>query len=166
MALSLINNERGTMMTSSLAQKQRRVGLQQIIDLEAKESTLSDTPIPKRLYKLFDKAGKSEACYQPGTLWVKHLHDNELRSTRRRSDSPTPTRRRIKSSRDVGECDDMQALCETHAPHLFYILISTIVSADGYATSERHSHLQQQRIVVLLHILTYFRSQKTSQLQK
>nr|XP_058964946.1 uncharacterized protein LOC131791623 [Pocillopora verrucosa] len=147
MALSLINNERGTMMTSSLAQKQRRVGLQQIIDLEAKESTLSDTPIPKRLYKLFDKAGKSEACYQPGTLWVKHLHDNELRSTRRR-------------------CDDMQALSETHAPHLFYILISTIVSADGHATSERHSHLQQQRIVVLLHILTYFRSQKTSQLQK
>ena len=54
-------------------------------------------------------------------------------------------------------CDDMQALCETHAPHLFYILISTIVSADGHATSERHSHLQQQRIVVLLHILPYFR---------
>ena len=27
----------------------------------------------------------------------------ELRSTRRRSNSPTPTRRRIKSSRDVGE---------------------------------------------------------------
>ena len=27
----------------------------------------------------------------------------DLRSTRRRSNSPTPTRRRIKSSRDVGE---------------------------------------------------------------
>ena len=53
--------------------------------------------------------------------------------------------------------DDMQALCETHAPHLFYILISTIVSADRHPTSERHSHLQQQRIVVLLHMLPYFR---------
>ena len=40
--------------------------------------------------------------------------------------------------------DDMQALCETHAPHLFYILISKIVSADRHVTSERHSHLQQQ----------------------
>ena len=51
----------------------------------------------------------------------------------------------------------MQALCETHAPHLFYILISTIVSVDGHATSNRHSHLQQQRIVALLHVLPYFR---------
>ena len=49
--------------------------------------------------------------------------------------------------------DDMQALCETCAPHLFYILISTIVSADRHATSERHSHSQQQRIVALLHKL-------------
>ena len=39
------------------------------------------------------------------------------------------------------------------APHLFYILISTIVSADRHATSERHSHSQQQRIVALLHKL-------------
>ena len=30
---------------------------------------LSDTPIPMRRYILFDNAGKSEACYQPGTLW-------------------------------------------------------------------------------------------------
>ena len=30
---------------------------------------LNDTPIPMRQYKLFDNAGKSEACYQPGTLW-------------------------------------------------------------------------------------------------
>ena len=29
--------------------------------------------------------------------------DAELRSTHRRTNSPTPTRRRIKSSRDVGE---------------------------------------------------------------
>ena len=49
--------------------------------------------------------------------------------------------------------DDMQALCETCAPHLFYILISTIVSADRHAISERHSHSQQQRIVALLHKL-------------
>ena len=51
----------------------------------------------------------------------------------------------------------MQAFCGTHAPHLYYILISTIVSADGHAASERHSHLQQQRIVALLHMLPYFR---------
>ena len=31
--------------------------------------------------------------------------------------------------------------------------ISTIVSADRHATSERHSHSQQQRIVALLHKL-------------
>ena len=36
----------------------------------------------------------------------------------------------------------MQVFCKTHAPHLFYILISTIEGADGHATSERHSHLQ------------------------
>ena len=57
----------------------------------------------------------------------------------------------------LNRSNDMKALCETHAPHLFYILISTIVSADGHATSERHSHLQQQRIVVLLHMLPNFR---------
>ena len=51
----------------------------------------------------------------------------------------------------------MQAFCEIHALHLFYIVISTIVHADGHATSERHSHLQQQRIVALLHMLPYFR---------
>ena len=53
--------------------------------------------------------------------------------------------------------DDMQALCETCATHLFYILISTILSADRHATSERHPHLQEQRIVVRLHMLPYFR---------
>ena len=37
MALSLIHNERGTMMTSSVAQKQHRVGLLEMIDLEPKE---------------------------------------------------------------------------------------------------------------------------------
>ena len=37
--------------------------------LPSHSSPLSDTPICTRLYKLFDKAGKSEACYQPGTLW-------------------------------------------------------------------------------------------------
>ena len=51
----------------------------------------------------------------------------------------------------------MQALCETCAPHLFYILINTVVSADRHATSDRYSHLQQQRIVALLHNLPYLR---------
>ena len=51
----------------------------------------------------------------------------------------------------------MQAFCETCAPHFFYILISTIVSTDGHATSERHSHLQRQKIVALLKMLPYFR---------
>ena len=37
--------------------------------LPSDSSTLSATPIPTRLYKIFDKAGESEACYQPGTLW-------------------------------------------------------------------------------------------------
>ena len=32
--------------------------------------------------------------------------------------------------------DDVQAFCETCAPHLLHILISTIVSADGHATRE------------------------------
>ena len=50
----------------------------------------------------------------------------------------------------------MQVFCKTHAPHLYYILISTIEGADGHATSERHSHLQQQRIVALLHMLLFF----------
>ena len=49
----------------------------------------------------------------------------------------------------------MQVFCKTHAPDLFYILISTIEGADGHATSERHSHLQQQKIVALLHVLLF-----------
>ena len=57
----------------------------------------------------------------------------------------------------LNRSNDMKALCETHAPHLYYILISTILSADRHATSERHPHLQQQRIVVQLHMLPYFR---------
>ena len=60
-------------------------------------------------------------------------------------------------SSSLNRSNDMQALCETHAPHLFYILISTIVRTDRHATNERHSHLQQQRIVVLLHMSPYFR---------
>ena len=38
MALSVIHNERGIMMTSSLAQKQQRLGLPEMIDLEPKET--------------------------------------------------------------------------------------------------------------------------------
>ena len=52
---------------------------------------------------------------------------------------------------------EMQAFCETRAPHLFDILISAITRADGRATSESHSNLQQQRTVALLHTLAYFR---------
>ena len=54
----------------------------------------------------------------------------------------------------------MQAFCETRAPHLFYILICTIVGADGHSTSERHSHLQQQRMVALLHMLQVLQQQR------
>ena len=52
----------------------------------------------------------------------------------------------------------MQAFCETYAAlHLFYILIGTIVHADGHAISERQSHLEQQRIIPIFHKLAYFR---------
>ena len=56
----------------------------------------------------------------------------------------------------VHRFDDMQAFCQTQATHLFYILISARVSADWHATSKRHSHLQQQRIVAWLHMFPYF----------
>ena len=46
---------------------------------------------------------------------------------------------------------EMQAFFETHAPHLFNILIKALTSADGCATSESYSHLLQQRTVALLH---------------
>ena len=49
------------------------------------------------------------ALYSSANIFI-YSHDQtptaisgELRSTRRRTNSPTPTRRRIKSSRDVGE---------------------------------------------------------------
>ena len=37
-------------------------------------SPLSDTSIPMRQYQLFDKAGESEACFQPRTLWCTSCH--------------------------------------------------------------------------------------------
>ena len=48
--------------------------------LPSHSSSLSDTPIPTRLYKIFDKAGESDACYQPGTLWCTRNADKTFAS--------------------------------------------------------------------------------------
>ncbi|XP_078363863.1 uncharacterized protein LOC144648103 [Oculina patagonica] len=62
--------------------------------------------------------------------------------------------------------EDMRSFCQTHSPHLYDILLSSITRDDGRATSKNHLSVQEQRIVALLHTLAYFRSQKTSHLQK
>ena len=53
--------------------------------------------------------------------------------------------------------EDMRNFCQTHSPHLYDTLLSSITRQDGRATSKNHTTLQEQRIVGLLHTLAYFR---------
>ncbi|XP_078374568.1 uncharacterized protein LOC144658110 [Oculina patagonica] len=59
----------------------------------------------------------------------------------------------------------MRDFCEKNAPGLFDLLLRSITRDDNRVSSDRES-LQRQRTVSLIHILSYFRSQKTCQLQK
>ena len=52
--------------------------------------------------------------------------------------------------------DELKSFCQTHSPHLYDILLSSITRVDGHPTQKNHSELQQQRVVVLLHTLAYF----------
>ena len=60
--------EPGNVVLMSLSAIRKRSNIWSCL-LPSHSSTLNYTPIPTRPYKLFDKAGKSEACYQPGMLW-------------------------------------------------------------------------------------------------
>ena len=53
--------------------------------------------------------------------------------------------------------DDMKQFCQDHSVNLFNILVDSITRADGRPTSNNHTHLQEQRVVGLLHTLAYFR---------
>ena len=53
--------------------------------------------------------------------------------------------------------DDMKQFCQDHSVNLFNILVDSITRADGRPTSKNHTHLQEQRVVGLLHSLAYFR---------
>ena len=53
--------------------------------------------------------------------------------------------------------DDMKQFCQDHSVNLFNILVDSITRADGRPTSKNHTHLQEQRVVGLLHTLAYFR---------
>ncbi|XP_048583972.1 uncharacterized protein LOC125563143 [Nematostella vectensis] len=59
----------------------------------------------------------------------------------------------------------MKAFTQKHSPGLFEMLLSSITREDS-RLSDEHQAVQEQRTVVLLHTLAYFRSQKTSTLQK
>ncbi|XP_048581679.1 uncharacterized protein LOC116607138 [Nematostella vectensis] len=59
----------------------------------------------------------------------------------------------------------MKAFTQKHSPGLFEMLLSSITREDS-RLSDEHQAVQEQRTVVLLHTLAYFRSQKASTLQK
>ena len=53
--------------------------------------------------------------------------------------------------------DELKLVCQTHSPHLYDILPSSITQVNGCPTQKNHIELKQQREVVLLHTLAYFR---------
>jgi len=59
----------------------------------------------------------------------------------------------------------MEEFAAKHSPGLWETLLKALTGDRGALTSER-ADLQKRRIVALLHILAYFRSQKTSHFQK
>ncbi|KAK3745427.1 hypothetical protein QZH41_010251 [Actinostola sp. cb2023] len=60
---------------------------------------------------------------------------------------------------------EMRDFTEKHAPGLFKLILCSIAREGNSITKNRQS-LQDQRVVALLHIIAYFRSQKTSAFQK
>ena len=60
------------------------------------------------------------------------------------------------SGQTLYDAADMRKFSETHAPGLFDVLLSSILRDDSRLSEERKA-LQEQRIVALLHIMTYFR---------
>ena len=60
------------------------------------------------------------------------------------------------SGQTLYDAADMRKFSETHAPGLFDVLLSSILRDDSRLSEERKT-LQEQRIVALLHIMTYFR---------
>jgi len=59
--------------------------------------------------------------------------------------------------RSLYQPDELKSFCQIHSPHLYDILLISITRVDGRPTQKNHSELQQQRVVVLLHTLPYFR---------
>ncbi|KAK3744785.1 hypothetical protein QZH41_014775 [Actinostola sp. cb2023] len=60
---------------------------------------------------------------------------------------------------------EMRDFTEKHAPGLFKLILCSIAQEGNSITKNRQS-LQDQRVVALLHIIAYFRPQKTSAFQK
>ena len=51
---------------------------------------------------------------------------------------------------------EMRTFAELHTPGLFNVFLNIILRKDSRFSEDRR-HLQEQRTVALLHILTYFR---------
>ena len=66
--------------------------------LPSHSSTLSDTPISMRLYKLLDKAGKSKACYHLGTCWCTSCWRNNNKTFATKTTHKKPVRRKMLDS--------------------------------------------------------------------
>ncbi|CAH3108737.1 unnamed protein product [Porites lobata] len=64
----------------------------------------------------------------------------------------------------IYDTDSMKQFVNKTSPGLFQDLLTCVTG--GKSLSENRRKLQEQRVVALLHILAYFRSQKTSALQK
>ncbi|KAK3735156.1 hypothetical protein QZH41_020256 [Actinostola sp. cb2023] len=71
----------------------------------------------------------------------------------------------IEGGTPIYNVTEMRDFTEKHAPGLFKLILCSIAQEGNSITKNRQS-LQDQRVVALLHIIAYFRSQKTSAFQK
>ncbi|KAL9961091.1 hypothetical protein ACROYT_G029973 [Oculina patagonica] len=62
--------------------------------------------------------------------------------------------------------DVMEMFCHKNAPGLFHDLLQVIRNDEKGKMSQRREHTQRQRVVAMLHQLSYFRNQKNNTLQQ
>lgn len=62
--------------------------------LKSHSSTLSNIPIPTRLYEVFDEAGKDMPSYRPGTRWCTSCRRNADKKFATKATYKKPVRRK------------------------------------------------------------------------
>ncbi|XP_078364173.1 uncharacterized protein LOC144648517 [Oculina patagonica] len=131
--------------------------------------------IPERLYTVFDAVGRDQEGYKRGTRWCnlcKRNADNSI--SQRVFDQVLIWKKENSFDKLVANfqialyrhCEEkkeplyhpgaMREFAEKYAPGLFNMLLQSILRDDDRLSNDDRS-LQEQRTVVLLHTLAYFR---------